>query len=567
MKALFFIVGIFLFTSCEQEKNILREEVKTSFPPREELITQLKEEPLDILIIGGGATGAGALLDATTRGLKVGLVEAQDYASGTSSRSTKLVHGGVRYLERAFKSGDLKELGLVRTALTERYHFLKNAPHLTNALPIFVPVNSLFSAIYYYLGLKMYDLIAGGSLLKPTSYISAEEAKLRFPQLKDDSLRGGVVYYDGQFNDARMNVALILTAVQRGAIAVNHMRVIDLIKEDNLVTGVLARDELTSKVYPIYAKAVINATGPFSDSIQRLEDPEISKTISPSEGTHLILDQELAAQNVGLLIPKTKDGRVLFLLPWLGKTLVGTTDASCEISETPTPTNQDIDFILRSVEDYFSVILSTKNVLAAWCGIRPLVLPDNNTETSRISRDHTIRKSHGGVVSIAGGKWTTYRKMAQDLIDFTVIEHNLPTARDSQTLHLPLIGAHEDIDRLTEQLQEERGIEKKTAFHLVQNYGTESRNVLKFQNLNQKLHPDYPYLESEIVYSARNEYAESAMDILARRLRLAFLDHKATQEVLPRVIELLAFERSWDKERIEQEFSESQNFLNTMIVY
>ena len=340
---------------------------------RDEALRQLKENSFDILVIGGGATGAGVALDAATRGLKVALVERDDFASGTSSKSTKLIHGGVRYLEQAVKGLDKGQLHLVKDALKERAVLLKNAPHLTRPLALLTPLYKRFEKPYYRVGLKMYDWLAGKANLFPSKGVNAKKALELFPMLKSTDLKGGVIYADGQFDDARMNVAIAMTAIEQGAVLANHVEVIELLKGDGKICGAHVRDLFSGEEFSIHAQVVINATGPFVDAIRKLDDPKIPSMLKASSGIHIVLDKKFSPPDTGLLIPKTEDGRVLFLLPWLNHTLVGTTDNPAKIEVNPKASEEDIEYILRHIKLYFDMPVDRSDVLAAWSGLRPLV--------------------------------------------------------------------------------------------------------------------------------------------------------------------------------------------------
>ena len=339
---------------------------------REQHIEALKTDAFDVLVIGGGATGSGVALDAATRGLKTALVERDDYSAGTSSRSTKLIHGGVRYLEQAVKKVDRSQFNLVRDALKERAVLIKIAPHLAKPLPLVTPLYNIIEVPYYMTGLKMYDWLAGKANLQPSRFVDSKEALERFPMLKKDGLRGGVVYYDGQFDDARMNVAIALTAAEQGAKLANHVTVTALTKTDGRISGASVEDALSGDTWDISAKVVINATGPFTDGIRQLDDPHAAPMLSASSGAHIVLDAKFSPPETGLLIPQTEDGRVLFLLPWLGHTLVGTTDDPAKIESHPRATEEEIEYILRHIRKYFSIPVERGDVKSAWSGLRPL---------------------------------------------------------------------------------------------------------------------------------------------------------------------------------------------------
>ncbi|CAN5609595.1 FAD-dependent oxidoreductase [soil metagenome] len=522
---------------------------------REEHIDRLKTGRFDLLVIGGGATGAGTALDAASRGLEVALVERGDFAAGTSSRSTKLIHGGVRYLEQAVKKFDRSQFNLVRDALHERATLLRIAPHLARPLPILTPLYSRLELPYYLTGLKIYDWLAGKAQLRPSRFVSKGEAKARFPMIRTAGLRGGVLYYDGQFDDARMNVALALSAAETGAAVANHVEVEGLVKEKGKVRGAALHDRLSGARWQVSAGVVVNATGPFADAIRQLDEPEAAPLLSASSGVHVVLDKKFSPPDTGLLIPQTEDGRVLFLLPWLGHTLVGTTDNPAAITAHPKAGDADIDYILRHVDRYFDLPVSRGDVRSSWSGLRPLVSDPKAADTARLSRDHFINVSDSSLVTIAGGKWTTYRKMALDTVDEAVRVGGLAPRTPSRTESLTLAGGEGFDPAHAAKLQDTFGLDADVAEHLNATYGSRGAAVaeLATQGYGALLAEGHPYLEAEVLYSVRCEFARTAEDVLARRTRLSFLDQAAAKGALPRVLELLAQELSWDEARVTAE--------------
>jgi glycerol-3-phosphate dehydrogenase len=500
-----------------------------------------RSEPFDLLVVGGGATGAGVALDAVSRGLSVALVERDDLSSGTSSRSTKLIHGGVRYLEKAVKTLDRSQFALVRDALHERSVLIRNAPHLCHPLPLVTPLYSRLQVPYVMIGLKLYDLLAGRSNLRPSRFVNAKEAKRRFPQLKADGLRGGVVYYDGQFDDARMNVAIALSAAERGAVVLTHAEVTALHRDGGRLVGASVTDLVDGSVVDVAARAVVNAAGPYVDGIRLLDDASAEPMLTASSGVHIVLDSRFAPPDTGLLIPETDDGRVLFLLPWLGSTLVGTTDQSADVVDDPQATDEEIDYILRHVARYFDLPVGRDDVKAAWSGLRPLVTDPKAADTAGVSRDHVVHVADSGLVTIAGGKWTTYRRMAADAVDAAIASAGLRDASPSATVDLRLVGA-ERFDPNGAAALEARGLESDVASHLHYAYGDRAAIVadLAASGLGERLASGHPFIEAEVAYAQRFELALGARDVLDRRLRLGFLDAAAARAAAPRVEALLA---------------------------
>jgi glycerol-3-phosphate dehydrogenase len=514
-------------------------------------------EPFDLLIIGGGASGAGAALDAVARGLSVALVEADDLSSATSSRSTKLIHGGVRYLEKAVKEFDRSQFHLVRDALRERAVLIRIAPHLAHPLPLVTPLYQWWQVPYFMTGLKLYDALAGRANLAPSRFVDAKEALHRFPMLREEGLRGGVVYYDGQFDDARMNVAIALTAAERGAIIATHAEVVGLLHVGGKVCGARVRQRSDGAEIEVAARAVLNATGPFADQIRRLDDPDAAPMLSASSGVHIILDARFAPPGTGLLIPETEDGRVLFLLPWQNHTLVGTTDQAAGIEPHPRASEVEIEYILRHVRKYFSVPVERSDVRAAWSGLRPLVSDPKASDTARLSRDHVVHVAPSGLVTIAGGKWTTYRRMAIDAVDAAAAVAGVPVP-PSASENILLAGAQGWVASGTGVWQE-RGFDLDVARHLHTAYGSRAEQVVAIVEARQggaRLAAGHPYLEAEVRYAVRHEFAASAVDVLARRTRLAMLDAPAARAAAPRVAALMGEELGWDAERLAQEVAE-----------
>lgn len=509
----------------------------------------------DLLVIGGGATGCGVALDAASRGLRVALVEQNDFAEGTSSRSTKLVHGGVRYLEMAVKHFDRVQYNLVRDGLRERGLLLKNAPHLAHRLPLVTPLYSWLQIPYIFAGLKLYDLLAGKAGIGRSRLLSRKEALARFPMLKAQGLKAGVLYYDGQFNDARTALALAMTAAEQGATVVSHVEVRGLRKEKGQVCGAELLDRLSGACWSIRARGVINATGPFADQLRKLDDPAAKPLLKVSSGIHIVLDQRFAPPDTGLMIPSTEDGRVLFVLPWEGHALVGTTDEAAEVSEHPRPQAEEIAYLLRHLGKYFDLQVSEADVKAVWSGLRPLVFAADAGNTARLARDHFLQASPSGLLTITGGKWTTYREMAEDTVDLALKNFALTPQRDCQTATIPLIGGANYDPAGDRALAERFPLPPQTALHLHRAYGDRAAAVAALANSsgNRLLLEGHPYLEAEVVYTARHEAAARAIDVLARRLPLALLDRAAALAALPRVIELLAAELGWDEPRCQQE--------------
>ena len=486
-------------------------------------------EPWEMLIIGGGATGAGIAVDAASRGYSVLLLEQSDFGKGTSSRSTKLVHGGVRYLEQG-------NIPLVMEALRERGILRQNAPHLVSDLAFVVPRYDWWEAPFYGLGLKMYDLLAGKYGFGSSRLLSIEETLERLPTIKQEGLRGGIVYYDGQFDDSRLLINLLQTAVDRGATALNYVPVTGITRgSDGFVDGAMARDIETGREFRISANVVINATGAFSDAVRKMADPSVTPMIAPSQGNHLVFDRSFLPGNSAIMVPHTTDGRVMFAIPWHGHTVVGTTDTPIsEVSLEPLPLTEEIDFILETAARYLHKVPTRDDVLSVFVGIRPLVGSGNGNSTAVLSRDHTIRIDDSGLLSIAGGKWTTYRRMAEDCVNQAATLARLPE-KAAVTEHLHIHGFHLDAKQF-----EDLSVYGADAIAIQRLIGDDS-------HLAARLHPALSYRAAEVVWATRNEMARTVEDVLARRTRALFLNAQAASEMAPWIAEIMARELKYDE--------------------
>lgn len=548
---------------------------------RDEILQSLASTAeYDILVIGGGATGAGVAWDSVTRGYKTALVERSDFASETSSKSTKLVHGGVRYLEKAFWNLDYGQYKLVKEALDERGHFLQMAPHLSYPFPIMVPVYKWWQLPYYYVGMKMYDLIAGRGNLEPCHLLSRSNALRQFPQLNADELKGAIIYYDGMQNDTRMNASLAISAIERGADILNYCEVVGLLKDANgKVSGAQVVDRETGKGYEVKAKAVVNATGPFTDKIRRMDDVSAENIEIGASGVHIVLPGYYCPQNVGLLDAATSDGRVVFFLPWLGSTIAGTTDNACAIEYDPVPREEDIQFILDEVRGYIDSKIEVKrsDVQAAWCGIRPLVRDPGAKDTQSVVRSHAIFTSPSNLVTIAGGKWTTFREMAEETVDKAAEVGQLPkhpcvTKNGTVKLSGSEGWNHMQYVDLIREFQ----LEPESAYHLSTSYGTRAYDVARLCApsalaadgsiilRDKRVSPKYPILDGEIVYAVEHEYARTPIDVIARRTRLAFLDAEAAHEALPQIVDVMGDKLGWSAGRKRDERARAAHWLVSM---
>lgn len=583
--------GYLLFTSFYQSplSNKLKPSHYKGFyeplPDRTVQMKGLENNQLDVLVVGGGATGCGIALDSVTRGLKTGLVEYDDFASGASSKSTKLIHGGVRYLQKAIFNLDWEQYKMVREALRERSNLLEIAPHLSAPLPIMLPIYKWLLIPWYWVGLKCYDLVAGTKNLKMSYFLNKKRALELFPMLKSENLKGAIVYYDGAHNDARMCLSIALTAARRGAYVANHVAVTGLIKnpeENNKICGAKVKDQLSGREWIVKAKCVVNATGPHTDSIRQMDEPEAPKICSPSSGVHIVLPGYYSPQKMGLLDPATNDGRVIFFLPWQKYTIAGTTDNKCEPSFHPSPTEADIQFILKEVRNYLApeIDLKRSDVLAAWSGIRPLVRDPSKPNTESLTRNHIVHTSPSGLVTCSGGKWTTYRQMAEDTVDEILKNHAdlRERAKPCQTIGLKLEGGDQWTPTLYIQLVQDFGLEPEVAMNLAESYGDRAFVVAemaqetgrKWPKVGRRIHSELPYIEAEVRF-ATQEYAQTAVDVIARRLRISFLNVTAAEEALETIVKIMGDELKWSKEeRIKQKkdamlFMESEMGLHNEI--
>jgi glycerol-3-phosphate dehydrogenase len=517
---------------------------------RRKLVEELKKLPdkaWDIIVIGGGATGLGVALDGASRGYKTLLLEQSDFAKATSSRSTKLVHGGVRYMAQG-------DLFLVMEALHERGLMLKNAPHLTFNQEFIIPVYTLWDVLMYTVGLKFYDLLAGRLSMGKSYFIKRKTALSRLPLLKPEGLKGGVVYHDGQFDDSRMAIALAESCVDNNGMVLNYFKVIILLKDERgKINGVRAIDIASGEEFNLKATLVINATGVFADEIARMDNPGSKPTIRPSQGIHIVLDKSFLQSDSAIMIPKTDDGRVLFAIPWYNEVVVGTTDTPLEeISLEPVALDREINFILKTAEKYLVKPPQREDILCIFAGLRPLAAnPDNPASTKEVSRRHKITLSPSGLLTIIGGKWTTYRRKAEETIDRGIKAGLLEKAKSiTSKLKLTTLTPNNSSERLYI-------------------YGDHSIDIEKLISENPELgiplDPRLPYTKAEIIWICRNEMPFRLEDIMARRTRSLFLNARASAEIAPEVAELMAnefgYDQNWQKEQIESYNKLVKNYI------
>ncbi|MEN9654783.1 MAG: hypothetical protein RL235_895 [Chlamydiota bacterium] len=501
----------------------------------------------DVIIIGGGATGLGCAVDAASRGYRTLLVERGDFGMGTSSRSTKLIHGGLRYLQQG-------HIFLVHEALTERGLLIQNAPHLVHRLPFCIPTYKTWEKPFYSIGIALYDILASGRKLGASERWSTQETIQRIPTLQSDRLKGSVVYYDGQFDDARLAITLAQTAADLGAYVINQMEVIGLVEEHGKIGGVRLRDRESGQELTQRGKVVINACGVFSDGICALEEPGI-KHIRPSQGVHLVLDRSFFPSSTAVVIPHTDDGRVLFLIPWHRHVIVGTTDTPVpKIDADPKPTEEEVSFLLSHAGRYLQKAPTQSDILSCYAGLRPLIKA--NRSTADASRRFALFTSPKGLVTITGGKWTTYRKMAESAVDQAIKVGKLPKqpcTTKGLKLHGYLASGH------------------ASSLDIASCYGTDQYAIDKLTeqapDLGHLLHPKLPYCPAHVVWAVRHEMAYHLDDVLARRLRALLLNVRATLEIAPRVAKIMAKElgkdEAWEKDELKRFQVISQRHLYT----
>lgn len=507
-----------------------------------------KNKEFDVLVIGGGATGLGIAVDAASRGFKVALCEQHDFSKGTSSRSTKLVHGGVRYLAQ----GDVR---LVVEALRERGRMRRNAPHLVRDMRFIIGAYRWWERAFYTVGLTAYDVLAGRLGLGRSLPMSANAVKKEIPGIKRTGLRGGIVYHDGQFDDSRLAITLLQTAQNFGGQCANYVKVEGLLKNDkNKISGVTAKDMLSGETFEIKSKVVVNAAGVFVDDFMKMDNPKATNKVSPSQGVHLVVDQKFWHGDSALMIPKTKDGRVLFGVPWHGKVVIGTTDTPLSSpSLEPKALDEEVDFILDQAGQYLDMKPTRKDVLSVFAGLRPLAATDHtdSSKTKEISRSHKIYRSKSGLLTITGGKWTTYREMAEEIVDMCIKEGSLED-RKCETKNMKVHGYKKNVDR--------------SKWDYV--YGTDVEAINKIAQENpefaQLLDPEYTFTQAHVVWAVRSEMAQTVEDVLARRVRALFLDAKAAIKMAPKVAEIVAKElnksEEWQKEQIEEFTALAKNY-------
>ena len=534
---------------------------------RTEALAAAREE-FDVCIIGGGATGVGCALDAKLRGLKTILIEANDFASATSSVSTKLIHGGIRYLREAALHLDFGQIGVVKRAMKERVYMLRNAPFLAGTMEFVIPCYSRWESAYFGVGVKLYDVVAGKANLLPSRRLTRDQALQRIPTLKRDGLAGAVTYSDGQFDDAGYNLALVRTFADLGGVALNHARVMALEHDSGKkLRSAQIQDEICNHTFEIRARAFVNASGPASDVIRRMANPRAKPRLKLSKGAHILLSLEQFGSNDAMLIPETSDGRVIFAIPWMGRLLVGTTDDPVNEFGDVYVSREDVDYLLHHLNQFVQDPFVAEQILGGFAGVRPLISADSR-KTKSLSRDHKVEVDpQSGMISILGGKWTTYRAMAEDTIDAVQRSLQQPVT-ECKTRNHELAGSAGYTTTYFEELAREYGVSLETARHLVGKLGTyaDGACALAVENpeLRQPIVDDFPAIRAEIVYAIQSDMAISIEDILARRIGLQFYSWKLSAQAASIVAQYLAREYGWSDERRQHAVDEYVEKLRRM---
>lgn len=528
-------------------------------------LERLQNEQFDICIIGGGASGAGCALDAALRGFKVALIEKEDFAAETSSKSTKLIHGGVRYLEQAFKNLDFAQLRQVKHGLEERHTVIRNAPHLAHPLALITPVFSWFEGFYFKIGLTLYGFFAKNDSMPKAEWLNKKETFERIPTLTT-KLHSSVMYYDGQLDDARYCLALAHSADEAGAVVVNHASVTGFEKNSaGKLFSATITDKLSEKNISVKAKLFINCTGPHGDSIRLLANEEQEKRLRPSKGVHIMLPAEVLNSQDAMLIPKTKDGRVIFVIPFEGEVMVGTTDDEYrDLEKEPILIEQEIDFLLDTLRPYIANVPDKSAIKSGFGGLRPLIASSGSKATKKLVRDHEVEYDEkSNLLSLLGGKWTTYRLMAKDTIDEACKILNKETECKTELYYL--VGGENYNFEEWKSIQKQYNLDEDICQHLLKKYGTKATEVLKISSLTERINKDYPFIKAEIIYTIREEMVGSLRDFFARRTRMELMDWKATFSSVDVVADIMANELNWSENQKQININDYKKLLKNFM--
>lgn len=528
-------------------------------------LERLQNEQFDICIIGGGASGAGCALDAVLRGFKVALIEKEDFAAETSSKSTKLIHGGVRYLEQAFKNLDFAQLRQVKHGLEERHTVIRNAPHLAHPLALITPVFSWFEGFYFKIGLTIYGFFAKNDSMPKAEWLNKKETFEHIPTLTP-KLHSSVMYYDGQLDDARYCLALAHSADEAGAVVINHASITDFEKDSaGKLFSATITDNLSKKNISVKAKLFINCTGPHGDSIRLLANSEQEKRLRPSKGVHIMLPYEALRSQDAMLIPKTKDGRVIFVIPFEGEVMVGTTDDEYrDLEKEPILIEQEIDFLLDTLRPYLAKVPVKSEIKSGFGGLRPLIASSGSKATKKLVRDHEVEYDEkSNLLSLLGGKWTTYRLMAKDTIDEAckILQKDSVCKTD---LHYLVGGENYNFEEW-KNIQKKYKLDEDISQHLLKKYGTKANQVVETSSLTERIHKDYPFIKAEIIYTIREEMVGSLRDFFARRTRMELMDWKATLSSVDVVADIMAPELAWSETQKQSNITDYKKLLKNFI--
>ncbi|WUR04128.1 glycerol-3-phosphate dehydrogenase (GPDM) [Vairimorpha necatrix] len=534
---------------------------------RYKILDDFRNTHFDILIIGGGATGMGCAIEGISRGLKVGLIEANDFGSGTSSKSTKLLHGGIRYLEKAVNNLDKSQFNLVTEALRERKIVMEMCPFLCRSVDLIFPVYKKILVLYYYLGLTLYDWISGTKSLGRSRFLNVKDTIDKFPNIRKNNLVGSVLYVDGQFYDSKFNVLLAVTSAYYGGSILNHVKLTKLIKENDKIIGAECYDKISETVFNVKCKVLVNTAGPFIDEIRKKSKSECNTLIQPSYGTHILVPAIFSPKNMGFVDPNTSDGRIAFFMNYKGKTLIGATDVKCQVEEHIKPSKEDLHFLIHEA-NYFTdndLKLSKKDVLSVWTGIRPLICDPTKKDTENIVRNHVIHIENDNMVTVSGGKWTIFRLMGEQAIVRIVNNFNLNVKRPSISEFFTVLGAQGYTKATEYDLALKLSLPEDIAKHLATSYGTKGYLMSEYYTgTYTRLTDGYPYTKEEIIYCIEQEFAYKVSDVLFNRFMISYLDVRRAYNLIRPVADVMKDYFVWNQEKYEEQIRECKEMMETV---